>query len=71
MQKIFYICFLNMLLTKINDLRSEKIVKKIIFLMAIVVKKEMYTAIIAIRSHSDRKYGDRHIIQAFLEFFLT
>lgn len=57
-----------MLLTKINDLRSEKIVKKIIFLMAIVVKKEMYTATIAIRSHSDRKYGDilYYTIQAFL-----
>lgn len=29
--------------------------------MAIVVKKEMYTAIIAIRSHRDSKYGT-HIL---------
>lgn len=55
MQNYFYICFLNMLLTKINDLRREKIGKKIIFLMAIVGKKEMDTVIIAIRAHSDRK----------------
>lgn len=39
-----------MLLTKINDLRSEKIVKKIIFLMAIVEKIEMYAAFIAYQS---------------------
>lgn len=41
-----------MLFTKINDLRSEKNVKKRIFLMALafVEKKEMYSAIIAIRT---------------------